>query len=519
MKLFLQREATVWHWQVVATLGFSQKRPEITTILALASEASNSIITGQDVSRKLLADRPAVIGERLIRVCHMMRLLEPVESEGQGWRLSEHGRRALMNQEVPAQQRGEFDIWSMEDVLHPEVLLRVKPTELERTTKAGEKRDVGDLMSIPPALANCQGRIFRPPIRTEQESAEIFVFKFEERCRRIGQEAASLSVEISSTGGNARFVVEIEGRKSEFAPVAKISTLSDALNSAGRADIVAPQKITFRTLSDNDRRRSRREIDLEGIHLSGLGTFYHAKLRDVPLVPSTQNDADEWSVWLLLDRIRGYVWPEEFERLVRFVREFAVKENWEFDPVIPTQQELALRCAGQIIVTRKLLVPLDWRALMQPDANDAPPIVILSGRAARGKEAKQFLKKWGDVSQRVYLMESLESNKSGEGLPLSLSDGTRQRAIIRRVRQAPDARLCIQNGQKLGQRWQPAKMSKPELKPTHPKPPKSVEDDGRWRDLNPSEYERLVEELGSTFWKRVVQELQPDGTWVSMKPA
>jgi hypothetical protein len=519
MKLFLQREVTVWHWQVVATLGLSQKRPEITAILALASGASNGIVTAQDVSRKLLADRPAVIGERLLRVCHMMQLLEPVESEGQGWRLSELGRRALANQEVPAQQRGEFDIWSMEDVLHPEVLLRVKPTELERLTKTGERRDVGNLMPIPPALGDCQGRIFRPPIRTEQESAEIFVFKFEETCRCIGQEDASLSVEISSTGGNAKFVVEIEDCKNEFSPVVKIPALSDVLDSAGRADIAGPQKTTFRALSDNDRRRARREVDLEGIYLHGLGTFYQAKLRDVPLVPATQQDADEWAVWLLLDRIRGYVWPEEYERLVRSVREFAVKEGWQFDPAIPTQQELAQRCAGQIVVTRKLLVPLDWRAVMQPDGKAAPPIFILSGRAARGKEAEKILKEWGDVSQRIYLMESLEANKSGEGLPLSLSDTTRQRAIIRRVRQAPDVWLCIQGDQKLGQRWQPAQKPKPEHKSSHPKPLTSIGDDGRWSDLNAVEYDRLVEELDSTFWKRVVQELQPDGTWVSVKPA
>ena len=92
MKLILQREVTVTHWRVVATLGFTQKRPEITAILALAEELPDGIVTALDVSRKLLAERPAVVGERLLRVCHMMQLVEPAEQPREGWRLTELGQ-------------------------------------------------------------------------------------------------------------------------------------------------------------------------------------------------------------------------------------------------------------------------------------------------------------------------------------------------------------------------------------------------------------------------------------------
>ena len=521
MKLLLQREVVVTRWQVVATLGFSQKRPEITAILALASESANGIVTAQDVSKKLLADRPAVIGERLLRVCHMMQLLDPVESENEGWQLSELGKCALTNQEVPTPQRGEFDIWSMEDVLHPEVLLRVRPTETERAPRDGGQAEnvvLPPTLPIPGALSNCQRRIVRPPVRTEQEAGEIFVFEFEDLCRCFGRGFGKLSVEISSDGGKALFVVEIEGRSSEFSPVAKIPALSGALKYAACADIAGPQKVTFRALNDTERRLARREIDLEELTLPNLGTFSQAKMRDVPLVPSTQEDANEWAIWRLLSRIKDYIWPEEYDKLVGSVREFAVKEGWQFDTVFPTQQELAQRCAGQIAVTRKLLAPLDWHAMLHSDDNYAPPIVILSGRAARGSEAEKILKERGDGSHRVYLMESLEGNKRGEGLPHALSDETRQCAIIRRVKQAPDVWLRIQGGQRFGQRWHPTPSPKPDPKPARPKPPTNMADAGVWRDLNADEHERLIDELFSTFWKRVVQELQLDGTWISKKP-
>jgi hypothetical protein len=515
MKLILQREVLVSRWRVVATLGFSQKRPEIIAILALASELPNGTITPQDVARKLLADRPAVVGERLLRVCNMMRLLEQSEPGGEGWQLSELGRRALTNQEVPTPQRGEFEIWAMEDDLHPEVFLRVKPAELERSQKAGEQPEIGELHPLPVSLGHCHNRIVRPPVRIDQEASEIFVFEFEEMCRRLDGEAGTLTVELTSAGGNARFSVEVEGSR-EFAPAAKLPTLAEALNSAGRTDIAGPQRITFRTLSDNERRHARREVDLEEFSMPGIGTFSAAKLRDVPLIPSKQEDANQWAVWRLLDQIKGYVWPEQYERLVRSVREFAVKEGWEFDPAIPTQQELARQCDGQTELARKLLVPLDWQALAQPAGSNMPPIVVLSGRAARGMEAEKLIREWGDGSHRVYLMESAESAKSGNGLPDLLSDGIRERAIIRRVRQAPDGWLRVEGNFKTGQRWQPPQKSKPEQK--HESTSANVEHAGAWRDLKGIESERLLEDLTNAFWKRPLQELQPEGSWLAVKP-
>ena len=511
----LQREVRVSRWRVVATLGFSQKRPEIIAILALAGESPNGIITAQDVSRKLLADRPAIVGERLLQVCNMMRLVRRAEPGGQVWQLTELGRQALTNQDVPSPQRGEFEIWAMEDDLHPEVLLRVKPTELERQPKNGEQKELAALLPLPAFLKNCQNRILRPPVRLEQEAAEIFVFEFEDLGRTVEIDSGMLSVEITSTGGNARFTVEIEGRR-EFTPVAQLPALSEALNFAGRADAAGPQRIAFRTLSDSERRQALREICLEGFTVPGLGSFSSANLRDVPIIPLKQEHANEWAVWRVLDQIKGYVWAEEYERFVRSVRELAVKEGWEFDPVIPTQKELAGQLAGQMDLVRKLLVPLDWQALAQPEDRNTSPIVILSGQAARGQEAEKLLARSGNGSPRIYLMETI-GVKSGDGLPYGMSDGIRDRAIIRRVREAPDAWVWMEGRQKAGQRWQPAQKPKSEPMARTTKLPPKIEVTGTWHDLNEIEFQRLLEDLKTAFWRRPVQEFQPDGTWVAVK--
>ena len=513
MKLILQREVAVMHWRVVATLGFTQKRPEITAILALAEELPDGIITGLDVSRKLLAERPALVGERLLRVCHMMQLIEPAEPPREGWRLTELGQRALKNQEVPTPQRGEFDVWAMDDSLHPEIILRVRPTELERPPKPGEQRESAILpatQEIPTLLRRCESRIVRPPARAENEASEVFVFEFAGQCRCMERERGQLSVELQSDGGFAKFTLQIEGRQTSFAPAAKLPSLSEALAQASRSDAAGPQKVTFRTLGDNERRQARRETDLEELDLSGMGSFTSARLREVPLVPATQADANEWAVWRLRDRIRNYVWPQEFEKLVRDVREFAVREKWEFDATLPSQHELAERWSNEPSLARKLSLPMDWQSLGQPDS---PTVFILSGRAAHAQEARKLLREWSDGAARIFILESADANKAADGVAGEL----KERSVARRVRQAPDLWLRISADNKLGQRWQPA--PKPDAKSEKSKGPETPAKAGEWRDLSETEFGRLIEEVRTAFWKQATQELQIDGTWVAVKPS
>jgi hypothetical protein len=76
----------------------------------------------------------------------------------------------------------------------------------------------------------------------------------------------------------------------------------------------------------------------------------------------------------------------------------------------------------------------------------------------------------------------------------------------------------MQGKQKTGQRWQPAQKPKSEPKPRTAKLPPTIDAAGDWRDLTEIEFDRLLKDLRNAFWKRPVQEFQPDGTWVAIKP-
>ena len=403
-------------------------------------------------------------------------------------------------------------MWAMDDPLHPEIILRVRPTELERPPKPGEQRESVMLpatQEIPTLLRRCESRVVRPPARAGNEASEVFVFEFAGQCRCMERERGQLSVELQSGGGIAKFTLQIEGRQTSFAPAAKLPSLPEALAQAGRSDAAGLQEVAFRTLGDNERRQARRETDLEELDLPGMGSFTSARLREVPLVPATQTDANEWAVWLLRDRISSYVWPQEFEKLVRAVREFAVREKWEFDAALPSQRELAERWSNEPSLARKLSLPMDWEALGQ---SDSPTVLILSGRAALAQETKKLLQEWGDGVARIFVLESADAIKADDGLAGELKD----RSVARRVRQAPDLWLRISADNKLGERWQPA--PKPNPKPEKSKAPEVPQKAGEWRDLAEAEFDRMIEEVRMAFWKRATQELQIDGTWVAVKP-
>lgn len=509
MKLTLKREVMMERWQVVGTLGFAQKRPEIVSILALAEEVPNGILTGVEVARKLLADRPAVVGDRLLEVCRMMRLVERVEHPSEGWVLTELGRRALKNQEVPAPQRGEFDVWLLGDMLHREVIVRVRATEQEPPTKVGERIAPSvpvATQEIPHRLQRSQGKIVRPPLRVQGDASEVYVFEFSPQGRCLERDQCQLTVELE-VGGCSRFDVMMDGRQSSFAPAAKLPSLSDALRIAGRIEAEGPLKVAFRTLSDEERRSARRVVELDGLTMPDVGEFTHVRLSDVALVPASQTDADEWAVWRLADSIRGYVWPKDYERHVRAVREFAVKEGWSFDPTVPTQAELAQQFANRPVLARYLLVPLDWQQAAAPDS----PVLILSGCAARATQGREIVEEWGAGAARVYVLGASEAKE----LDGSFIDGLGGRTVARRVRQPDDVWLRMGTDGRFGQRWHPA--PKPKSKTEKTKTAPDTAHAGEWRDIPDDELLRITGDLKTAFWNRPTQELQPDGGWVAVK--
>jgi hypothetical protein len=230
-------------------------------------------------------------------------------------------------------------------------------------------------------------------------------------------------------------------------------------------------------------------------------------LTDVLLVPETQQDANEWALWRLIESIRDYVWPQDFDKHIRAVREFAVKAHWVFDPVLPTQSELARTRADQPTLFRRLVVPLDWQA----PATLSAPVLLLSGLAAHSKHGHPLVKEWSADLERVYVLEPAEAKGNEDGVLRELG----KRAVARRVRQPADVWLLVGPDGAFGQRWHPS--PKPTPKDAKAKPPVPTQPDGEWKDIPEIETGKVFEELKTAFWNRATQELNAEGGWLSVR--
>jgi hypothetical protein len=78
--------------------------------------------------------------------------------------------------------------------------------------------------------------------------------------------------------------------------------------------------------------------------------------------------------------------------------------------------------------------------------------------------------------------------------------------------------LACRESKKPGSAGNPPKSPNLNQKPRTAKLPPTIDAAGDWRDLTEIEFDRLLKDLRNAFWKRPVQEFQPDGTWVAIKP-
>ena len=230
-------------------LGFGQRRPEIVAILVLAGEQPHAVVTGADVSRSLLAGRPHAVGERLLEVCSMMRLVERTSTRREA-RLavdSTSGAELIESGEVPSPERGEYDLWLLTDLLYPEAIVRVR--HAEREPSDSERRPPAT-QAVPALLHERLAKVAHLPVRLDDDvkPTHAIPLAFEPLGRCLGRETCELIVEFAADGGTAKFRVTVNGKQASFAASAQLPSLDDAL-VASLQELRRPVSVTFRALT------------------------------------------------------------------------------------------------------------------------------------------------------------------------------------------------------------------------------------------------------------------------------
>nr|UKE84586.1 hypothetical protein KXZ65_04875 [Pectobacterium sp. PL152] len=110
-------------------------------------------------------------------------------------------------------------------------------------------------------------------------------------------------------------------------------------------------------LSPIERKQFTRELAIPEWKRGYIGTFNSTVLSTVPLVPASDNEANEWAKWLQWDAIQGDVTPAHLDKMGDDIR----SQFLYHDPQLATPNELLAKALHGKRDTRSpyLLAPYD----------------------------------------------------------------------------------------------------------------------------------------------------------------
>lgn len=517
MKLILQRSISIMQWRVIATIGYKEHRPEIAAILTLVGESSTGAITGKEVAGNLLGGRPTIVGDQLLRICAMMKLLEADEYSPGLWRLTELGKRSLSEEVVATPQRGEFDIWTIDDEVYPEIVLRVTEAKHDDSQSRSEVENIRASAELPPLLSRCVGRGIVLPWRVESDPREVLIMEIERHVRLILKLDVQLHVECDQKVG----MVKLKDEKALMPDLllnSNVPTLDKMMTALNSEDAIVPKRVKFTEIKDSERRHPLRTLDVKPFQYPGLGSFNSASLKDVPLIPETQADADSWAAFLLMEKISGYIWPDEYKKLTDVVLEKAVNFGWVHAPGLPSQLEFAQKqLVSNPVAAHRLLVPLELPNVIRKVNTVATfPILIVSGRAAQSSDRDRIISERGSGLPRVFVLVNPGEKNATDVAQSKITKDIGSRFVVRQVKQAPDAWVAVRDGKFEGQKWHPKTVPGPRHGALG-NVQSGQETSGRWIDLERDEILQSFEELSRAFWQRGESELDRSGRWAPIR--
>ncbi len=383
-KIELKRTVEVESYRVVGDIGRAQRQPHLLAVLRLASEGDGHV-SAKQISSALLGDRPKSVGQRLLNLCTIYRLIDGGELTKAGW-------EALETSQVFIPERGVWTIRVVCDPLIPNRVIECKPyneppAHADALNHASDDRIFGDLPDI---LAGLIGDSCVPV--GNRNSDALFFERFESKCEVL-EEKYSLQLSLTLDSAQRTFL-SLEGPLSGSSLDVRLdppelshekvglslldseglledwdmdrSRLAKKFNevpsSSSRKSFAITQTFSSPKIESVSFNGSRQSISVD---LPELGEFDSTEVDEVPVMPAGQEDADQWARWLLQRGIDGYISSTEYTRRTQSLGEDFTA--FGFSPDLPTADELAHELAANPTDEPHpaqywyLQAPLDWQ--------------------------------------------------------------------------------------------------------------------------------------------------------------
>ncbi len=377
--IILERCVPVRCWHVLGKVAKARERPELMPVLLRARETGGT--DACDLANHLLFEPRSrrVVGERLLHIAHAYRLVKKKEPE-QGtsshrasgvpllsfsiprtdsWKepspyeeirpeeerdgvyaLTEAGETAIDTGEVLVPEYGAWSIWESEDPLFPSRILRIasweEPSAFDEV-RGTEKESARRRVLLPDWLRDVAGT----PIRPAGQGAAVRVYGLERQAEAVDGE---LRLSWNVGDGRLQLTGSPEGKdvetELEAPPISPDRIWSDLLTEKAlmeRWDMDRQNlRVSFDETDETEREAMSLDLTFESPDVSGYGRFETLTVREVPITPATEADAQLWAKWRLGARIRDYATSERYAAW----RAEAADPFDQYEVELPTRTEL-----------------------------------------------------------------------------------------------------------------------------------------------------------------------------------
>ena len=331
----LKRKVECKTFDVKATIAVGRDRPEFLAVALLAHDLDRSI-DGEDLSGHLFGDI-FELGERVLERSVSIGLLEWSEESNDSWRfarrsahLSQVGKKAIEQEKILISEEGVWRFYYLDDPLIRDRLIHFEHLNVpqaweERRNLHQGRRQPDNSVPTPEFLKRHQDHTFTSVV----DGTPFMLQNISKEGANLSSESLNLDVKIVPDSRLDTTLTSPSRRGSSlqvnrnFDPPKNLSSVTYekvwmelATQGGGAkprkygANLVVP--VRFDEIDEAARNSMHKDIQVPNPDLNNLelGCFETTKLKGARIEPDTDEDAQQWARWLLLNGLDDYKTPQ-----------------------------------------------------------------------------------------------------------------------------------------------------------------------------------------------------------------
>lgn len=329
----LKRKIEIEKFRGILDVGKQQKKESYISILKIAEENGGKV-EAKDIINKFFKERPESLGERLIHRCYLYGLLT------EDGRLTEEGKSAIEENKVFLKENGAYNFWTTKDPLIKQILLNVEDINLFHMKKGNT---IKELINIPEWIKNLENE----RITLFNKKNEIIkIYEFRDLVQEMENDLNTMIYYIVSpsdkieehklliTGDLKKELIELPKYSYEDIWLSLLEKESDRWDIESNAYMCKLDE-----LDKSSRLSFKITKSFKNPEILDLGIFNNLTVNNIPIIPINNEEANNWAIWILEQKIIDYLGAEDYSKLCSEI--IRMKPFKQFEISLPAQEEMA----------------------------------------------------------------------------------------------------------------------------------------------------------------------------------